>query len=48
MEISRTDLELDQDDPASLLGNGASALVYRGTFRLQLNVIIVKIRSNTF
>ena len=34
MEISRNDLELDQDDPASLLGNGASASVYRGTFRL--------------
>ena len=34
MEISRNDLEWDQDDPASLLGNGASASVYRGTFRL--------------
>ena len=31
MEISRNDLEWDQ---ASLLGNGASASVYRGTFRL--------------
>ena len=30
MEISRNDLEWDQ---ASLLGNGASASVYRGTFR---------------
>ena len=34
MEISRNDLEWDQDDPTSLLGNGASASVYRGTFRL--------------
>ena len=34
IEISRNDLKWDQDDPASLLGNGASASVYRGTFRL--------------
>ena len=34
MEISRKDLEWDRDDPTSLLGNGVSASVYRGTFRL--------------
>ena len=34
MEISRKDLEWDRDDPTSLLGNGESASVYRGTFRL--------------
>ena len=34
MEIRRNDLKWDQDHPASLLGNGASASVYRGTFRL--------------
>ena len=33
-EISRNDLEWDRDDPTSLLGNGAFASVYRGTFRL--------------
>ena len=34
MEISRKDLEWDRDDPTSLLGNGESASVYRGKFRL--------------
>ena len=33
-EISRNDLEWDQGDSTSLLGNGAFATVYRGTFRL--------------
>ena len=33
-EISRNDLKWDRDDPTSLLGNGAFASVYRGTFRL--------------
>ena len=34
MEISHKDLQWDRDDPTSLLGNGESASVYRGTFRL--------------
>ena len=34
MEISCNDLEWDRDDPSSLVGNGESASVYRGTFRL--------------
>ena len=34
MEISCNDLKWDRDDPSSLVGNGESASVYRGTFRL--------------
>ncbi|PFX11235.1 Inhibitor of nuclear factor kappa-B kinase subunit epsilon, partial [Stylophora pistillata] len=34
LEISHNDLKWFEDDQSSLLGNGASASVYRGTFRI--------------